>query len=107
MGKRISAKQWSFLKDNYSQDISQLYPIEFDVGSSAFATFFKNKKKSGNVKKFSSGYDLISDMIAWSEDNLTGMFYVYRKQTNVNIYNTIIFYFLDESDSVLFALTWK
>lgn len=102
MTKKITPKQWHFLKNEYPEQTANMASIRMPADGWQLKSFWKNKKIKNSLVNHA---DPIGAMIQWCDDMLEHPFYVEREAHSVWI-TAVIFYFFDADDAVLFKLSW-
>lgn len=123
MGKRLSAEQWKFFKENFLDDVKNINPLIIDMDSQIFKrswsrhTVTTNQQTKvitiiGHDKKVEF-CDKLKELLDWCDEHLESSFYA---EALVNptaslaavlaTTESVAFYFFEEEDAVLFKLTW-
>jgi hypothetical protein len=102
MAHRLSAAQWSNLKELFPAQIPTLRAITIELSSGIITDYWKRIKKK-KIKVIDE--NLVETLLCWLFENCSGQFYAEFKRNGYSIQGITVFFF-EEDDAILFKLTW-
>lgn len=105
MAKLISATQWVYFRTQYPDLVADMSTISISADIWKMKAYWGNKKRKNFVKTQSNINNPVGTIIQWCEETLTNNFYVNLNNQGYCV-SSVVFYFFDKEDAVLFKLTW-